>query len=106
MKFLILGVDGPAFGSMKDLSEAHWAYMDNWADALIARGPTTSVEGHHTGSVHVVELPTLAAAQQFAHEEPFATAGWYSSISVTPMIPCTDGSMWMAPQPYQGSQAA
>jgi len=90
VKFLVLGVDGLAFGSADDLPEAHWTYMDGWADALIARGPTMSVDGHHTGSVHVVELPTSAAAHRFAREEPFAMAGWYSTISVSPVVPAMD----------------
>ena len=102
VKFLVLGVDGLAFGSADDLPEAHWTYMDSWADALIARGPTMSVDGHHTGSVHVVELPTSAAAHRFAHEEPFAMAGWYSTISVSPVVPSMDGSMWDRPAAVPG----
>lgn len=38
VKFLVLGVDGVAFGSADDLPEAHWTYMDSWADTLIAAG--------------------------------------------------------------------
>jgi len=102
VKFLVLGVDGLAFGSADDLPEAHWTYMDSWADALIARGPTMSVDGHHTASVHVVELPTSAAAHRFAHEEPFAMAGWYSTISVSPVVPSMDGSMWDRPAAVPG----
>lgn len=98
MQFLVLGVDGPGFGSDDDLNEAHWSYMDNWADTLVARGPTRSVAGgHHTGSVHVVELPDAAAAARFAYEEPYARAGWYSTIEVTPLVPCMDGTMWDRP---------
>ena len=53
--------------------------MDGWADVLVARGPVLSNDGErHAGSVHVVDLPDLAAAHRFADEEPFARAGWYS----------------------------
>jgi uncharacterized protein YciI len=97
VKFLVVGVDGPAFGSADELPEAHWAYMDRWADLLVVRGPTTTADGHHTGSVHVVELPDSAAAQRFADEEPFAAAGWYSTVTVAPVVPCTDGTMWDRP---------
>lgn len=106
MKFFVLGVDGPAFGSVEHLSEAHWAYMDRWADHLVARGPTTSVDGHHTGSVHVVDLPSLAAAFRFAHEEPFAKVGWYSAVTVTPVIPCLDGNMWDRPAAGPGQASS
>ena len=75
MHFLVLGVDGPEFdGELEaELPEEHQRYMDGWADVLVARGPVLSNDGErHAGSVHVVDLPDLAAAHRFADEEPFA----------------------------------
>jgi uncharacterized protein YciI len=94
VQFLVLGIDGPDFGSADDLHEAHWSYMDKWSDVLIARGPTESPDEDHTGSVHIVELPNATDALRFAHEEPYAQAGWYSTITVSPIVACTDGTMW------------
>ena len=74
MHFLVLGVDGPEFdGELEaELPEEHQRYMDGWADVLVARGPVLSNDGErHAGSVHVVDLPDLAA-HRFADEEPFA----------------------------------
>jgi len=66
VQFFVLGIDGPDFGVDDDLNEVHWAYMDRSADALVARGPTRSVDGgHHTGSVHVIELPNALRAAQY-----------------------------------------
>jgi uncharacterized protein YciI len=66
--FFVLGVDGDDVQErLEELSEAHWAYLDGFADALVARGPTLSADGElHTGSVHVVEVTDTAAAQRFA----------------------------------------
>ena len=86
MHFLVLGVDGPEFdGELEaELPEEHQRYMDGWADVLVARGPVLSNDGErHAGSVHVVDLPDLAA-HRFADEEPFA--------QVTGRRRSTDGS--------------
>jgi hypothetical protein len=84
MPFYVYGQDrtdaGPA---MADLTEAHWAYMDRFADRLILRGPTLSEDGtEHTGSVHVVDLPDQASAERFATEEPFQWAGLFQRVTV------------------------
>ena len=61
--------------------EEHWSYMDRFAAALVARGPT--FEGDVlTGSVHVVELPDPAAARDFAFHEPCWQAGAYRDVLV------------------------
>lgn len=107
MQFFVLGIDGPGFGVDEDLNEAHQAYMDRSADVLVARGPTRSVDGgHHTGSVHVIELSDAAEAARFAEEEPYARAGWYSSIQVTPVVACLDGTMWDRPPAQPGGPSA
>jgi len=107
VQFFVLGIDGPGFGVDEDLNEAHQSYMDRSADLLVARGPTRSVDvGHHTGSVHVIELSDAAEAARFAEEEPFARAGWYSSIQVTPVVACLDGTMWDRPPAHPGGPSA
>jgi len=67
---------------MLELAEAHWSYMDRFADRLILRGPTLSDEGaEHTGSVHVVDLADRARAERFATEEPYWLAGLYRQVT-------------------------
>ncbi len=107
MQFFVLGIDGPGFGVDDDLNEAHQAYMDRSADVLVARGPTRSADGgHHTGSVHVVELPDAAEAARFAEEEPFARSGCYSTIEVTQIVACLDDTMWDRPPAQPGGASA
>lgn len=67
---------------MLDMVEAHWSFMDRFADQLILRGPTLSDDGaEHTGSVHVVDLADRADAERFATEEPFWQAGLYRQVT-------------------------
>jgi uncharacterized protein len=62
-------------------TEAHWAYMDQYAATMIARGPTLSEDGMEwTGSMHIVGLPDAAAARSFAFEEPYYRAGVFGDV--------------------------
>src|SRR5215472_13594810 len=82
MEFFCYHRDRP--GSMplrEDLLAAHWSYMDQFAGAMIARGPTLSDDGETaTGSVHIVDLPDASAARAFAFDEPNYQAGVYRDV--------------------------
>jgi uncharacterized protein YciI len=66
---------------LEEFAEAHWSFMDGYADGMIARGPTTDPSGElHTGSMHMVDLPDAAAADVFAFEEPYYLAGVYREV--------------------------
>lgn len=99
MRFLVHGIDATDAGDrLEALAQDHWAYMDGFADALVARGPTLAADGSaHTGSIHVVDAIDLDAARRFAREEPFCRAGLYSSVEVTRMESLLDGTMWDRP---------
>ncbi|MDQ0989677.1 YciI family protein [Streptomyces sp. V3I7] len=61
--------------------EAHWAYMDQYAAEMIARGPTLTADRDTlTGSVHILDLPDPAAARAFALDEPNYQAGVYRDV--------------------------
>jgi uncharacterized protein len=83
MPFYVHAQDRPGVGTdLDDLAEAHWSYMDQFADRLILRGPTLSDDGsEHTGSVHVVNLADRASAERFATEEPYWLAGLYRQVT-------------------------
>jgi uncharacterized protein len=66
---------------LEEHAEAHWSFMDGYADVMIARGPTTDPAGEiHTGSMHMVDLPNSEAANRFAFEEPYYRAGAYGEV--------------------------
>src|SRR5215475_5785130 len=76
---------------MLELAEAHWSYMDRFADRLILRGPTLSDDGaDHTGSVHVVNLADRASAERFATEEPYWLAGLYREVTTVRTVVLLD----------------
>jgi uncharacterized protein len=82
MEFFCYHRDRPGSAMLRDdLREEHWSYMDRYANAMIARGPTLTSDGETaTGSVHIVELPDPAAAREFAFDEPNYQAGVYRDV--------------------------
>src|SRR4029453_19102454 len=77
------------------LTEAHWSFMDRYADSMIARGPTlTTDRATATGSTHMVELPDAAAARVFAFEEPCCVAGVYAEVMVRRWRNALGRTMW------------
>ena len=77
-----------------ELRERHWAYMDGFADAMIARGPTFADDDTLTGSVHVLSLPDPAAARAFAFDEPGYQAGAYRDVLVRRWHNALGRTMW------------
>jgi uncharacterized protein YciI len=75
--------------------EDHWAFMDGYAEGMIARGPTLAADGETpTGSMHVVELPDESAAETFAFEEPNYKAGIYSDVMIRQWTNALKRTMW------------
>jgi uncharacterized protein YciI len=78
-----------------ELAEAHWAFMDRYAETMIARGPTLSPDGEGwTGSMHIVNLPDSAAAHEFAFDEPQYKAGVYSEVLIRRWRNALGRTMW------------
>jgi uncharacterized protein YciI len=76
--------------------EAHWSYMDAYADRMIARGPTLDGDTP-TGSVHIVDLPGPAAAREFAFDEPAYQAGAYRDVLLRRWRNTLGRTMWDSP---------
>ncbi|GAA1352750.1 YciI family protein [Streptomyces beijiangensis] len=92
MPFYVHAQDKPGVGAeLVALSEAHWSYMDRFADRLVLRGPVLSEDGEeHAGSVHVVDLADRIDAERFANEEPFWQAGLYGQITTVRAVVLLD----------------
>ncbi|MEV6600900.1 YciI family protein [Actinoplanes sp. NPDC051346] len=79
----------------EELLEAHWSYMDRYAEAMIARGPTFADDGDAaTGSVHMVDLPDSAAARTFAFDEPNYQGGVYRDVQLRRWRNLLGRTMW------------
>jgi uncharacterized protein YciI len=62
MEYFFYGRDRPGVRELRrQTTEAHWSFMDRYADAMIARGPTLAPEDGElmTGSLHIVDLPNV-----------------------------------------------
>jgi uncharacterized protein YciI len=96
MEFFCYHRDRPGSAALRDeLRDEHWSYMDRYATAMIARGPTlTSDGGIATGSVHILERPDAAAARTFAFEEPNYQAGVYQDVLLRRWRNMLGRTMW------------
>ena len=77
-----------------ELAEQHWAYMDQFSDVMIARGPTFTADGTLTGSLHVLDLPDPEAARTFAFEEPGYQVGAYRDVLLRRWHNVLGRTMW------------
>jgi uncharacterized protein len=104
VEFFVYGRDRPGSGPLRaELAEAHWSFMDSYADAMIARGPTlTADRTAATGSVHLLDLPDAAAARAFAFQEPYYRAGVFADVLVRRWRNALGGTMW----DFQGDPSA
>jgi uncharacterized protein YciI len=79
----------------KRIVETHWSFMDGYAGAMIARGPTLADDRvTQTGSMHIVDLPDAEAARVFAYEEPNYRNGVYREVMVRRWRNVLGGKMW------------
>jgi uncharacterized protein len=87
------------------LAEAHWSFMDDYAEQMIARGPTlTPDRSTWTGSMHMVDLPDARAARVFAFQEPFYRAGVYGEVLVRRWRNALGRTMWDYPAELGGDR--
>lgn len=96
MEFLCYHRDRPGSVALRtELVERHWSYMDGFGAELIARGPTLADDlDTPTGSVHIVDLPDVAAARAFAFDEPNYQAGVYRDVLLRRWRNMLGRTMW------------
>jgi uncharacterized protein YciI len=97
MEYFFYCRDKPNVGDLRwKLAEAHWSFMDHYADSMIARGPTlvTDNDEEMTGSVHLVDLPNTAAADVFTFEEPYFKAGIFDEVLIRRWSNTLGRTMW------------
>ncbi|MFN3661437.1 YciI family protein [Yoonia sp.] len=83
MRFALLAKDKPgALQIRMDNREAHLAYVAKTGVVEIA-GPLINADGQMCGSLIVLELPDLAAAQDWAANDPYAKAGLFADVTLS-----------------------
>jgi hypothetical protein len=98
LDFFVYSRDAPGAAALRDddeLLEEHWAYMDGFAESMIARGPTLGTDRETaTGSLHVLGLQNVNAAHEFVAREPNSRAGIYAEHSVWRFENLLGRTMW------------
>ena len=66
--------------------EAHFAYLEKHKDILVLGGALLAEDGAtRTGSVLIINVPDLAAAEAFSRDEPFRKAGLFREVKISRM---------------------
>jgi uncharacterized protein YciI len=73
---------------------AHLNYIAKYGDAVFFAGPTSTDNGEIiTGSIFIIELDSMTAAEEFSRGDPYRKMGLFESIEIEEIrkvIPRTD----------------
>jgi len=84
--FAVTAIDKPGMAELRAaLRPTHLAYLERHADIVVLGGVTFDAADEKDGSVWIVNLPDLSAAEAFAAAEPFMRAGLFQSVRVRRM---------------------
>ena len=82
MRVALICIDKPgALQTRLDNRPAHVEHLKSSGVVELA-GPFLDVAGNMTGSLIVLEVPDLAAAEAWAAADPYAVAGLFESVSI------------------------
>ena len=88
MLYALICTDKPDSLALRKASRPdHLDYLKSLGDTLVLAGPFTEDDGvTMTGSLVVIEAPSLEAANQIADGDPFAKAGLFASVDIRPWL--------------------
>jgi uncharacterized protein YciI len=82
MRVAIICRDRPGHEELRKANrEAHLAYLRETGVVEMA-GPFLDAEGAMTGSLLVLDVPDMAAAEAWAAADPYAKAGLFESVTL------------------------
>ena len=85
MLFHIYAKDKPGALNLRlETREAHLEFLEASGETVKLAGPLLDKEGKPKGSVLIVECDNMDAAEQWAALDPYAQAGLFSEIEITP----------------------
>ena len=86
MHFVFHCTDKPDSAALRAANRpAHLAHLERHADAILAGGPLLGEDGASpVGSLLILEFPDRAAAERFAADDPYAKAGLFAAVTITP----------------------
>lgn len=63
---------------------AHLAYLERAIAQVVVAGPLLDEAGEPIGSMLLMTFPDYRAAVAFAADDPYARAGLFASVAITP----------------------
>ncbi|QTN37128.1 YciI family protein [Cognatishimia activa] len=83
MRFALIAKDKPgALEVRKANRDAHVAYLKS-SDAVEMAGPFLDDNGEMCGSLIILDLPDMAAAEAWAAQDPYKAADLFQSVEIT-----------------------
>lgn len=84
MLFIIDCRDKPGHEDLrKDTRQAHFDYLKNFKDQVVAAGPVLSDDGEHMiGSLLILDFPDRLLAERFAANDPYAKVELFESVTI------------------------
>lgn len=80
--FAIVAIDKPNSRDLRAATrQAHLDYADA-SGAVFAAGPFLDTDGAMTGSLLILDLPDMAAAEAWAAGDPYVKAGLFESVTI------------------------
>ena len=81
--FALVCTDKPGSLALRQANrEAHLAHLDADPARVRLAGPLLNEAGDMAGSIILLEVEDLAAAQAFAENDPYAKAGLFQSVTI------------------------
>jgi hypothetical protein len=86
MPYAIIAEDRPDGAALRgEKRPEHLDYLEAHKDLLLAAGAQFADDGTTPiGSILLVDVDDRAAAEAFAQNDPFATAGLFRSVTIVP----------------------
>ena len=87
MLYIVYQIDGPDSPEIRAATrDEHFKYLDEHEDILILGGAMLAEDGKtRTGSVLVINVENLSAAETFSENEPFRRAGLFERVEINRM---------------------
>jgi uncharacterized protein len=80
--FVVVALDKPDSRELRAANrQAHLDYADSTGVVALG-GPFLDAEGNMTGSLIILDLPDLAAAEAWAAADPYAKAGLFETVTI------------------------
>ncbi|QGY00177.1 YciI family protein [Roseovarius faecimaris] len=84
MLIALIGRDKPgALQTRLDNRDAHVAYLKG-TGVVSQAGPLLDADEQMIGSLVILDVPDMAAAQAWAADDPYAKAGLFASVELIP----------------------